>query len=179
MDSTTYLKQSARTASTQFHDEIIDAAMLEHTLQQAIATGSLVDSVKKSLFYGKALPEQSPLRHHEGGPAPLKPDAIHPDILHAALGVYTEAAELLEAVLQAMRGDAFDEVNAFEELGDTEWYLAMLYRALGKTPEQAMEVNIQKLKKRYPKQFESTDAIRRDTAAERDILESGHQRTRT
>jgi hypothetical protein len=171
MDSATYLKESARTASSQFHAEIVDPAMLEATLLEAIQTGHLVDAIKKSLFYGKPIaPDHGTLRV-KGEPTRLDPARINPDLLHAALGLYTEAAEMLESALAAMRGEPFDAVNAFEECGDIEWYLAMNYRALGRTPEEAKAANIEKLRARYPKQFESSQAIERDLHTERRILE--------
>lgn len=175
MKSTLYLQESARTASTQFHDEIVDAPMLEHALTQAIATGELVDVAKKSLFYGKAIKSGTGLEQYQGQPSVLNPKAVHHDVLHAALGIYTEATEMLEAILKGMQGEEFDEVNAFEELGDAEWYMAMMYRALGKTPAEAKTVNIDKLRKRYPDKFESSQAIDRDTVAERVIIEDGHE----
>lgn len=171
MDSKTYLEASARTASTQFHTEIVDASMLEASLKQAIASGEQLDAVKKSLFYGKALPETHPMQSMRGEDASLQADALNPDFLHAALGLYTEATELLEAILAALQGGDFDQVNVFEECGDAEWYLAMLYRALARTPEEAKRINIDKLKARYPEKFETEQAIERDLEKERKILE--------
>jgi rubrerythrin len=174
MDSKTYLSESARTASNQFHHEIIDPAMLEYTLKQAISTGELVDIAKKSLFYGKKIKEGTDIQQFRNNESTLNIKAVHQDVLHAALGIYTEAAEMLEVILATMQGNEFDEINAFEELGDTEWYMAMMYRTLNKTPQEAKVVNIDKLRKRYPQQFTSSDAIHRNTNAEREILENGH-----
>ncbi|MDQ3960115.1 MAG: hypothetical protein M3255_07510, partial [Pseudomonadota bacterium] len=78
MDPTTYLKESARTASSQFHAEIVDPAMLEATLLEAIQTGHLVDAIKKSLFYGKPIaPDHGTLRV-KGEPTCLDPARINP-----------------------------------------------------------------------------------------------------
>jgi hypothetical protein len=175
MDSKTYLQESARTASEQFHENIVDAAMLEHALQQAIKTGELVDVAKKSLFYGKPVKEGTGIEQYKENSSTLNVRAVHQDVLHAALGIYTEAAEMLEAVLKTMQGEKFDEVNTFEELGDAEWYMAMMYRALNRTPAEAKTVNIDKLRKRYPGNFTSSHAIKRDVGAEREILEDGHE----
>ncbi len=49
-----------------------------------------------------------------------------PALLHAVLGLYTEAAEMLEALWAALHGAPLDEINLFEEAGDLEWYLALL-----------------------------------------------------
>lgn len=171
MDSITYLKESARTASTQFHQRIVDPAMLEATLEEAIKTGHIVDAIKKSLFYGKALDPQHPAHEVKGASTTLDTSLIDENILHAALGLYTEAAEMLEGVLDAMRGKEYDAVNAFEECGDAEWYLAMFYRAIARTPEEARVANIEKLRARYPDKFETAQAIERKLDAERQILE--------
>jgi NTP pyrophosphatase (non-canonical NTP hydrolase) len=175
MNTKTYLEMSARTASSQFHDDIVDAAMLEHTLIQAIGVGQNVDVVKKSLFYGKPIKAGAEIESVKGSTSTIDAQATHQDVLHAALGIFTEASELLEAVLSAMKGSRFDEVNIFEELGDVEWYMAMMYRYLDKTPEEARDVNIEKLAKRFPNKFASDDAINRDIGAERSILEKGHR----
>jgi len=172
MDSKTYLEASARTASNQFHEELVDAAMLESTLHQAIAIGEQVDAIKKTLFYGKALPEGHPAQTLQGQTSNLQTSQLNADVLHSALGLYTEATELLEACLSTMQNEAFDEVNAFEECGDAEWYLAMLYRALGRTPEEAKTANIEKLKARYPDKFATQQAVERDLETERQILEN-------
>jgi NTP pyrophosphatase (non-canonical NTP hydrolase) len=174
MDSKTYLKMSARTASSEFHEEIVDASMLEGAMTQAIDVAQTADNVKKSLFYGRPLPDGAAIQELRGKTTHLDVSAIHQDYLHAALGLFTEASELLEAVLKAMETGTLDEVNVFEELGDTEWYMAMLYRLLEKTPEEAREVNIEKLTKRFPSKFASDRAINRDVSTERSVLEDGH-----
>lgn len=175
MDSKTYLKESARTASTQFHTEIVTPPMLRHALESAVNTGELVDIAKKSLFYGKAIKDtgHGKLLQNAAESDQLDVEAVPHDILHAAMGIYTEAAEMLEAVLKAMESGDLDKVNLLEEIGDTEWYAAMMYRAIEKTPGEAKEVNINKLRKRFPEKFETSFAIDRDLSAEREILEKG------
>ncbi len=174
MDNKTYLEASARTASTQFHEDKITPAMVEMALQEAIATGNMLDAIKKGLYYGKSLPDNHPALDNKFTETDLDPRAIDQDILHAALGIYTEATEMLEAIYLTMKGAEFDKVNAAEELGDAEWYMAMLYRSLEETPENVKRVNIDKLRHRYPEKFRSMDAIDRDLDTEREILEKGH-----
>ncbi|MDM8545690.1 hypothetical protein QUF61_04265 [Candidatus Venteria ishoeyi] len=175
MDSKTYLQASARTASTQFHEDIVSPAMLEQALHDAISAGQNADAIKKSLFYGKALDTAHPTQSLQTADSNLNTQALAPDVLHAALGLYTEATELLEAVLATMQGQNFDAVNAFEECGDIEWYLAMLYRNLNRSPEEAKAANIKKLMARYPEKFEHSQAVERDLEKEREILESHHR----
>jgi NTP pyrophosphatase (non-canonical NTP hydrolase) len=174
MDNATYLEASARTASAQFHDDKVTPAMIEMALAQAVETGNMLDAIKKGIYYGKSLPEDHPTLEVHAEKSAINPRAIDQDILHAALGVYTEATEMLEAILEAMKGNGFDKVNAAEELGDAEWYMAMMYRALGETPENVKSVNIEKLRHRYPDKFTSFNAIDRDLDTERNILEDGH-----
>ncbi|MEY3221108.1 MAG: hypothetical protein RIT27_2465 [Pseudomonadota bacterium] len=170
MDSIEYLQASARTASGQFHPHLVGNALLEQILEQAINAGERADAVKKTLFYGKKLAIDS---LKENAQTNISTDNINPDILHAALGLYTEATELLENILKTLQSKQnFDNINAFEECGDLEWYLAMLYRALERTPNEAKTANIAKLKARYPDKFNSNHAIERNVDNERQILET-------
>lgn len=93
-------------------------------------------------------------------------------ILHAAMGMVTEAAELLDALKKHIYyGKPLDEVNLREELGDILWYFAITCDALGVDPSDIMERNIAKLRTRYPEKFNSEQAITRDLDREREILE--------
>jgi NTP pyrophosphatase (non-canonical NTP hydrolase) len=171
MDNITYLRESARTASTQFHDEIVDGQAIARSLIAAIAAAEAADQIKKSLFYGKALDPSHPALGGAEIPG-FDPSRVDADILHAALGLFTEAGELLETIFKAMAGEEpFDRVNVGEELGDCEWYMAMLYRCLKLVPEQVKAINIAKLRKRFPEKFTTEHALTRDLEAERAILE--------
>jgi NTP pyrophosphatase (non-canonical NTP hydrolase) len=174
MDSIEYLEASARTASGQFHPHLVGNTLLEQVLEQAIIAGERADAVKKTLFYGKKLAIDS---IEENPHTNISTDQINPDILHAALGLYTEATELLENILKTLQNkQSFDDINAFEECGDLEWYLAMLYRSLNRSPREAKTANIAKLKARYPDKFTSHHAIDRNIENERQILENHAQR---
>lgn len=96
------------------------------------------------------------------------------DILHAVIGLATEAGELLDPFKKAMfYGKTVDLVNTDEEIGDILWYVAIYLNARGLTFEQVMQQNIDKLRVRYPEKFTSEAAINRDLTAERDALEQG------
>ncbi len=169
MDTDTYLTESARTASTLFRTDVVGLATLHQALSDAVALGKRVDQVKKGLFYGKP-PKDADLAGGDGG---ALPEGVPADLVHAALGVYTEAVELFEALLRAMAGEALDRTNLLEEVGDMEWYLAMAYRTLGAHPEAVRQINIDKLRRRFPDKFTQTAAINRDAAAERQLLDQG------
>jgi NTP pyrophosphatase (non-canonical NTP hydrolase) len=94
------------------------------------------------------------------------------DLLHGVLGLITEAAELADVLKkQHAYGKPIDRVNLKEELGDVLWYLPLLCRALDTDMESIAEMNIAKLKLRYPNKFSKEDAITRNLAAERRLLE--------
>lgn len=79
------------------------------------------------------------------------------DLLHATLGISGEAGELLDAVKKSfIYNKPLDVVNAKEELGDIMWYIALACRTLNVSLEELMQMNIDKLTKRYPEKY--TDA---------------------
>lgn len=93
-------------------------------------------------------------------------------LLHYAMGVCTEAGELLDAVKKAaIYGRPLDKTNIVEELGDGDWYRARLLDLLGVDPAEVRRVNIEKLRKRYPDGFTEEAAVERDLAGEREVLE--------
>ena len=67
------------------------------------------------------------------------------------MGVSGEAGELLDAIKKfAIYNKTLDIDNVVEELGDIEFYLAMIRRTLGIHREVTLRHNITKLLKRYP-----------------------------
>ena len=84
-------------------------------------------------------------------------------LLHAALGLATEAAEIADALKKHIfYGKDLDERNLIEELGDSEWYIAIGCDALGVDMNKILSDNIVKLYKRYGSSFSSKKAIDRD-----------------
>ena len=93
-------------------------------------------------------------------------------MLHAAMGLVTEAAELLDMLKKHIYyGKKLDMVNAKEEIGDSSWYIGLAVDEMKTTMNEVLTLNIEKLKLRYPGKFNSEDAINRDVAAERVLLE--------
>lgn len=96
------------------------------------------------------------------------------DVLHAAMGCVTEAGELLDAVKKTViYGKPLDRTNLIEEGGDILWYLALLFDSQGITFNEVMDINIAKLKKRFPEKFEEYQSLNRDLTAERKVLDEG------
>lgn len=99
-------------------------------------------------------------------------DDIH--LLHAAIGMATESGEMLDALKKTMfYGKPLDKVNIKEEIGDLLWYVAVACAALHTPMEDIMEINIAKLKARYPEKFTTQEALQRNIPLERAILEMG------
>jgi NTP pyrophosphatase (non-canonical NTP hydrolase) len=93
-------------------------------------------------------------------------------VLHAAMGMVTEAGEIMDAVKKhVMYGKPLDLINLFEESGDSFWYQALLARACNFTFQDCKARNIAKLKSRYPEKFTVDHALFRDLDAERKALE--------
>ncbi|SRR6056300_595694 len=94
-------------------------------------------------------------------------------LLHAGIGISTEAGELLDALKKHIfYGKELDRVNMAEEVGDLFWYIAIIADELGFEFESVMEKNIEKLKARYGEKFSQEKANLRDLAQERSILET-------
>ena len=81
-------------------------------------------------------------------------DADVPHLLTAALGLTAEAGEFTEVVKKILlQGKPYNEENVFHmkrELGDICWYLAQACMALDTTFDEIIEMNVDKLEKRYP-----------------------------
>ena len=85
--------------------------------------------------------------------------------LHMAIGLCTEAGELLDAYKKSIfYGRELDIRNVKEEIGDIAYYLEILMDEIGYSYEEAKEDVIQKLAKRYPEKFE--DVLIRDVSNE-------------
>ena len=95
-------------------------------------------------------------------------------LLHAAMGMQTEAAEFTDMLKKHIfYGKTLDKVNLKEEIFDMTWYMAIALDVLGYTFEEGFKTNIDKLKARYPEKFTEDSANNRDLETERQILENG------
>ena len=75
-------------------------------------------------------------------------------LLTAALGLCAESGEFTEVVKKIIfQGKPYNEENVFHmkrELGDICWYLAQAFMALETDFDEILDMNIEKLSKRYP-----------------------------
>ena len=91
----------------------------------------------------------------------LNPTKI--DILHGAVGVCTEAGELLDAAKKyVFYGKTLDRTNIIEELGDLEFYMQSIRQILHITRKETLKANMEKLAIRYKNhQYSDQQAIDR------------------
>ena len=84
----------------------------------------------------------------------LQEDCNVTQLLTAALGLTAESGEFTEVVKKIIfQGKPYNEDNVFHmkrELGDICWYLAQACMALDTTFDEVIEMNVDKLKARYP-----------------------------
>ena len=84
----------------------------------------------------------------------LQEDCNVTQLLTAALGLTAESGEFTEVVKKIIfQGKPYIEENVFHmkrELGDICWYLAQACMALDTTFDEVLEMNVDKLKARYP-----------------------------
>tara|TARA_R100001460_G_scaffold107227_1_gene155588 strand:+ start:576 stop:983 length:408 start_codon:yes stop_codon:yes gene_type:complete len=84
----------------------------------------------------------------------LEDDCNLSQLLTAALGLTAESGEFTEIVKKIiLQGKPYNEDNVFHmkrELGDICWYIAQACMALDTSFDEIIEMNVEKLKKRYP-----------------------------
>lgn len=81
---------------------------------------------------------------------------------HALHGMVGEIGELHSIYQKRYQGHLEDsDEHRKKELGDLLWFIAEYCTACGWTLEEVMELNIDKLKKRYPEGFDSEKSLHR------------------
>lgn len=81
--------------------------------------------------------------------------------MHALHGMVGEIGELNSLYQKAFQGHEFDELHAKKELGDLLWFIAEYCTAMNWNLDDVMELNINKLKARYPDGFKSEQSLNR------------------
>lgn len=92
------------------------------------------------------------------------------DLTHAALGLAGEAGEFADCIKKyTVYNKPLDRANAVEELGDILWFMALACDALDVDMQEVAQMNIDKLRLRYPEYY--TDRLateRRDKVCDND-----------
>jgi hypothetical protein len=138
-----------------------------------INKGNQLDAAKKVIVYNKPpvdgidpnafkLPSSQPLG--EAFEA-LTPEKMH--MLHMAVGLAGEAAEMLEAVVNHVLGGQLDGVNVREEAGDATFYIVGLLNSIQTCLDEALLANkVKLLGKRYKNGYSDQAAQARADKAE-------------
>ena len=93
----------------------------------------------------------------------LNPELSPKDVLiNGVMGLCGESGEAIDLVKKHLaQGHELDKERLAKELGDIAWYLAETAMALGYPLEDILQMNIDKLKKRYPDGFAVERSVNR------------------
>lgn len=78
------------------------------------------------------------------------------NITNGALGLTGEAGEVADMIKKSLyQGHVLDIDHLALELGDVAWYIAIMAESIGMDLETVLQMNVDKLKERYPEGFDS------------------------
>ena len=84
-------------------------------------------------------------------------------LLNSALGLCGESGEVADLVKKhCFQGHDLDFDHIAKELGDIAWYLAVGAYSIGYDLETILQMNVDKLKARYPDGFSTDRRLHRD-----------------
>ena len=84
-------------------------------------------------------------------------------LLNSALGLCGESGEVADLLKKYhFQGHNLDIDHVARELGDIAWYLAVGAYAIGYDLETILQMNVDKLKARYPDGFSADRSLHRD-----------------
>ena len=84
------------------------------------------------------------------------------NLINGCLGLSGETGEVNDIVKKYMfQGHELEKERILDECSDILWYLTLTVKSIGYNLNDAMEHNIEKLKKRYPNGFEAERSINR------------------
>lgn len=85
-----------------------------------------------------------------------------PMIANGVLGLCGESGECADMVKKHLfQGHELDEAHLAKELGDVAWYLAVSAYSIGYDLETILQMNVDKLRNRYPNGFEAERSLHR------------------
>ena len=151
---------------------------LREALGRLIPASLELDHFKRVFTYGEKIRINPPVtlsgpKKYQEAPIPYLSEMAEKRLLlaHGLLGIMTEAIELAPILTAVLNGDEVDMVNLTEELGDLEWYEALVEQAAGITHKQIIKRNVKKLHKRYKGGvFTAKEALNRNLDEERVAL---------
>lgn len=86
----------------------------------------------------------------------------HKRLANGVMGLNGEAGEAVDLVKKHFyQGHKLDKERLAKELGDVAWYLAVTADAIGYDLEKVLQMNVDKLRERYPIGFEVEKSVNR------------------
>lgn len=83
-------------------------------------------------------------------------------LLNGVMGLCGESGECVDMVKKCrFQGHSLDREHIAKELGDVAWYLAVAAYAIDYDLETILQMNVDKLRKRYPNGFEAERSLHR------------------
>lgn len=82
-------------------------------------------------------------------------------LCHAVYGLNSEAGEVAGILQKEYQGHPMDLEHFKKELGDCLWMIAEACNAIGADMDEVMQMNIDKLKARYPDGFTAENSLHR------------------
>ena len=83
-------------------------------------------------------------------------------LINGVMGLCGESGEAIDIVKKHIaHGHELDKEHLAKELGDIAWYLAETATAIGYDLDTILQMNIDKLKKRYPEGFAAQRSMHR------------------
>lgn len=149
-------------------------ALLKEEFRECIVQAISLNRFKRHLFYGKPLEVESK-EYQTGTVAPELGAKLDESLrlIHAAIGLFTEAGEFIQAIYEHLFTDGqghLDVINLVEEAGDIFWYMAIFADDSSVTFEDIERINNNKLRARYPEKFTEAQATTRALDVERRVL---------
>ena len=84
-------------------------------------------------------------------------------LINGVMGLCGESGEAIDLVKKHLaQGHELNKEQLAKELGDIAWYLAETATAIGYPLEDILQMNIDKLKKRYPEGFAVEQSVKRN-----------------
>lgn len=81
-------------------------------------------------------------------------------LIQGVMGLNGEAGECVDILKKHLfQGHDLDKEHIAKELGDVSWYIAVTAAAIGYDLETIFQMNIDKLKERYPDGFDPNCSI--------------------
>jgi|ERR1700733_12062174 len=197
MDFATYTTNAKRTEQLLPQEKVFNFQAFTNTILLFAEAGKLLNLWKRKIFYNRKelSPEQRKVLvetlssmanrvnrmkfqalgdlHRNEEEIPRIEDQktdLSWRTIHGLIGCATEAGEMMENLGASMLSGQFDRVNLIEEIGDQEWYRAILIDSIDATEDEIRERNYQKLKARFGDEFSEERAVNRNLAVEYETL---------